>query len=714
MSPRPPALRGAARRRVLALGLGVALPTVLLAIGWLLASLREQAGLAREHQAEHRQAGQRITAAVREGLEELRRREDARPFYLYNHFYSPPEVLAVGDAVAVSPLAAAPDDPRIVGHFQVDPGERVRTPYPLDDDDPGPPRHRALVTAMDAPAFAPLRALSFGEPAPLPDRRLAQATAQAPLTTNLGQLSNQVYRELTAENEAAPAQRKPARRQVPVTSRNQVSWEAIQSQQARNVPLAQANNAAPIFEQIAAQQQVQGYGNDYDQPSPKTASDDPPPADLSPKTASDDPPPAELSPKTASNDPPPADLSPETGEPLRPATRIRPRPRPRPAPVPVPEDMSYRTAAPEPPPPALAQDAAVDYTPMAYLAVGDRLVLQRVVSHAETGSVQGVLLDRDYLISTWLPAVAARHALASRVPQVVTDPAACRTPEPVSEQIPGTWLCFADPAPPPDRLAFQAGALLGLITVVGIGMVLVARAARRADELSAHKTAFVSAVSHELRTPLTTLRMHAELLQEGLVAPGSLATIHDDLVRESVRLGRLVENVLAVSQLEEGRRVLDLRPTDLGALVREVVAGQARHIASKGFAPVEVVLPDPPITTRCDAQAIEQIVVNLLDNALKYAADGDDRTLRVLVESAPGRAVLRVQDRGPGIPAADRERVFQRFVRVARASAAHTPGTGLGLSLVRDLARAHGGDAQVLARPGGGADLQVWIPHVET
>ena len=66
----------------------------------------------------------------------------ARPFYLYNHFYSPPEVLAVGDAVAVSPLAADPDDPRVVGYFQVDPGERVRTPYPADDRDPGPPRAR--------------------------------------------------------------------------------------------------------------------------------------------------------------------------------------------------------------------------------------------------------------------------------------------------------------------------------------------------------------------------------------------------------------------------------------------------------------------------------------------------------------------------------------------------------------------------------------------
>jgi signal transduction histidine kinase len=204
--------------------------------------------------------------------------------------------------------------------------------------------------------------------------------------------------------------------------------------------------------------------------------------------------------------------------------------------------------------------------------------------------------------------------------------------------------------------------------------------------------------------------MHAELLQEGLVAPASLATIHDDLVRESARLGRLVENVLAVSQLEEGRRVLDLRPGDLAAHVHEVIAAQARHVASKGFAPVELVLPDDPLTVRFDAQAIEQIVVNLVDNALKYAVTGALSQIRVVLEPGPGRAILRVQDRGPGVPETERERVFQRFVRIERASTAHTPGTGLGLSLVRDLARAHGGDAEVRARPGGGAEFVVWLP----
>lgn len=625
-------------RRLLALGLGVALPTVLLAVGWLLASLREQSALAREHTQTRRQSAERIAAAVREGLEELRRREDARPFYLYNHFYSPPEVLAVGDAVAVSPLAGDPDDPRILGYFQVDPGERVRTPYPADDSDPGPPRARRIADLVASPALAPLRALSFGTPAvAAASLAMAEGTGpkrQAPLTTNYGDLGNQAYNDLAqAQAGDQGANLRVQTRQIPVTSRKQVSWESIQSQQNRYVPQAQAQSAAPVFEQIALNHDSQAAQPPLAEPPPQA------------------------------------------------------------------------------PTPAAPQPSEVDYTPMTYLSLGDQLVLQRVVSHADTGSVQGALLDRDFLVDTWLPAVAERHAPAGGALVVTAATAACADPHPLSEHLPGALLCFPAAAPPPYNLAFQAGALLGLIVIVGVGVVTVARTARRADELSAQKTAFVSAVSHELRTPLTTLRMHAEMLQEGLVAPASVPVFYDDLVRESVRLSRLVENVLAVSQLEEGRRVLELRPGDLAAAVQDIVAGQARHIASKGFPPADVDLPGDPVLVSFDRQAIDQIVVNLLDNALKYAADGPERRLGVALALAPDRAVIHVVDRGPGIPEPQRERVFARFVRVQRQDTAHTPGTGLGLSLVRDLARAHGGDARVTSRPGGGADFEVWIPR---
>lgn len=633
-------MRPGARR--LALGLGVALPTVLLALGWLRSSLREREVLAREQEVRLGQSAEQIRSAVREGLEELRRREDARPFEHYGRFYTPTGVLSLGGAAALSPLAGDPDDPRVVGYFQVDPGEVVRTPYAVDPGDPLPPRGRRVVASVASPAFAPLRALSFGAPAPADDQeRLA---ASGPLTSRINAISNALYRDLEDAQRGDPdAGQRAQQRRVPQTKRKPVSWDEIQAQQALNAPPVQAKSAAPVFQAIQQQAGPQQALQDMPEapgPAGQVASDRPPGA------------------------------------------------------------------------PAFPADADLDYAPMAYLRVGGEIVLQRVVSHAGAGAVQGVLLDRDHLEGAWLPGVLARHAPAEGAPTLARDPAGCELTRPVSDEIlPGLLLCFPPAAAAPaGSLALQLGALAGLIAAVGFAALAIARAGRRADELSAQKTAFVSAVSHELRTPLTTLRMHAELLQEGLVAPERLQVFYDDLAHESLRLSRLVENVLAVSQLEEGRRVLQLRPGDLAEQVREVVASQARHVERRGFPPVELELPEAPVPVAFDAQAVEQVVVNLLDNALKYARDARDRGVRVALELAPGRAVLRVQDRGPGIPEADRGRVFERFYRVQRDHDAHTPGTGLGLALVRDLARAHGGDCLAAARPGGGADLQVWWP----
>src|SRR5690349_10285791 len=120
------------RRRTIALVLGVAVPVLLLGLGWLASSLRERAALEREQRALLTRTAAVARGAVDESLEELRRREDARPFYLYNHYYTPPDVFALSDPVAISPLAGVPDDPRIVGYFQVDPGGAVRTPYEND------------------------------------------------------------------------------------------------------------------------------------------------------------------------------------------------------------------------------------------------------------------------------------------------------------------------------------------------------------------------------------------------------------------------------------------------------------------------------------------------------------------------------------------------------------------------------------------------------
>jgi len=301
--------------------------------------------------------------------------------------------------------------------------------------------------------------------------------------------------------------------------------------------------------------------------------------------------------------------------------------------------------------------------------------------------------------------VAAGRPLVVKPDQV----ADCVLRTGASDVLEGPELCF-----PPDALAAVAGippTEIGLwvilLVVVAAAAVVTDLAARRADQLARQRGAFISAVSHELRTPLTTLRMHAELLRDGLVSDDKRRKFHDDMVQESVRLSHLVENVLEATRLEEGRRPLRASRGNVGAAVRAIAAAQAPFLQTKGCT-IEVLADDVEATF--DRQALEQVVVNLLDNAVKYGGGGD-RTITVEVRDDVGCAVLRVLDRGPGIPSPEHERVFARFHRVQRPGEEHVVGTGLGLALVRELAQAHGGSARASDRAGGGCCIEVRLPR---
>lgn len=247
--------------------------------------------------------------------------------------------------------------------------------------------------------------------------------------------------------------------------------------------------------------------------------------------------------------------------------------------------------------------------------------------------------------------------------------------------------------------------------LVVLVLALLDRTALRADELSRQKSAFISAISHELRTPLTTLRMHAELMRDGLVTdPAKQHRFHEDMVKESVRLGHLVENVLEAQRLEEGRRPLRTSQFDLGEAVADITQGQTGLCESRGFSIICNLPPDDVnLTGAFDRQAVEQILVNLIENAVKYAKDANDKEISVDVARKGSEVVVVVADHGPGIPEAERERVFQRFHRVMRPGEDHIAGTGLGLALVRELARAHGGDARVVGKRDGCA-IELRLP----
>jgi signal transduction histidine kinase len=376
-----------------------------------------------------------------------------------------------------------------------------------------------------------------------------------------------------------------------------------------------------------------------------------------------------------------------------------------------------RTAPPPAPAPLPAPDgeAEVVYTPMAWGLLGDQLALYRVVTSQGASSVQGLLVDRDALLRTWLPELAERQAGAIARVRVVgraeemeraQGGGRCAVRRTLPAPLETTAICLeplATTRSTSNALILQVATLIGLVALLGAGSVTLIVGERRAARLAAMQREFVANVSHELRTPLTTLRMHAELLREGWVDEASRARFYDDLVVESTRLGQLVENVLTLSRLERGKGPKP-EPGDLGASVREAVEKRRRFLELRGFA---VTVEAEAAHARFDRESVDAIVANLLDNAVKYGG-GSEHSIRVAVRTRPDRVLLTVADQGSGIAAAERERVFEPFYR-AQGSRKGTAGTGLGLALVRRLARDQGGDAEVVPTERG-CTIQVQLP----
>jgi signal transduction histidine kinase len=232
---------------------------------------------------------------------------------------------------------------------------------------------------------------------------------------------------------------------------------------------------------------------------------------------------------------------------------------------------------------------------------------------------------------------------------------------------------------------------------------------RRAEalaEIDRAKTAFFSNVSHEFRTPLTLILGPVEELAADprLASPQleRVALIH----RNALRLQKLVNSLLDFSRIEAGRMPSAFQATDLTALTRELAAGFAPAIESAGLRFVIETEPglDPVYV---DPEQWERIVLNLLSNAFKYTLEGE---VRLHLKRDDGHAVLEVQDTGIGIAAADLPRIFERFHRIEGSSGRSVEGSGIGLALVQELVRLHGGEVSVQSQPGRGSTFRVRLP----
>lgn len=259
---------------------------------------------------------------------------------------------------------------------------------------------------------------------------------------------------------------------------------------------------------------------------------------------------------------------------------------------------------------------------------------------------------------------------------------------------------------------FLASAVLVAIFVCTIlsGSALLLRQARISETESMQKTSFVANVSHELKTPLTSIRLHAELLEQNRVRDeGQRTRFLKAIGLEAQRLTRLVDNVLDFSRLEQGRRKPAISNVNVGRRLNEILDCHAARIEEAGLALARVI-PESGVFLDTDSDALGQIVINLVDNACKYAASGGE--LEVALSQAEYGVKITVSDRGSGIPARHRKRIFEKFHRIDDSLAAGQGGAGLGLGIARQLAVALGGDLRHENRKNGGSRFTLTLRDI--
>ena len=357
---------------------------------------------------------------------------------------------------------------------------------------------------------------------------------------------------------------------------------------------------------------------------------------------------------------------------------------------------------------------------------GDTVIYGTTYSRTAFASLLGDILDRDGV----LPASFTRDRPNRDVMTVSVTDARGR---PLYESTPGTeWRFDATSALPMSFGALQVRvqirpALAGeiiigglpksrlpfLLTLLGLSAALGGVAVmqlRREEELSTQRARFVSGVSHELRTPLAQIRLYLETLRLGRFhTEAQRERSLEQIDRETRRLAHLVENVLRFSRRGTGAPDDAAREAvDVTSEVQEV-ARELELLAAARRATISVDVRGEPRVVMA-AGTLRQILINLLDNAVKYGPPG--QRVRVTVEAEANRARIEVLDGGPGIPVSEREEIFQPFRRGRAAAASGAGGSGIGLTIVREIVAAHGGTVAVADSPHG-AKIVVELPAVE-
>jgi signal transduction histidine kinase len=244
------------------------------------------------------------------------------------------------------------------------------------------------------------------------------------------------------------------------------------------------------------------------------------------------------------------------------------------------------------------------------------------------------------------------------------------------------------PASAARRTLHVALAALGMVVLLGLAAIY--QSVRSVVDLSERRSRFVSAVTHELKTPLTNIRMYAEMLEQGMAATPEREQVYLGIIgSESARLSRLINNVLELSRLEQKQRSVHLQPGRLEEVFAEVHSIMAPKLEQDHF---ELILPAGPMPEcRYDREAMVQVLINLIENSIKFGHDAPLRRITIAVDVRDAWVYIAVTDTGPGIPQHALKHVFDDFYRADDALTRTTGGTGIGLALVKKLAEAMGG-----------------------
>ena len=282
--------------------------------------------------------------------------------------------------------------------------------------------------------------------------------------------------------------------------------------------------------------------------------------------------------------------------------------------------------------------------------------------------------------------------------------------EALAEDLPGLRVMLPTQEAPAgrSRQTFLASGLMLALTFTLLAGYLLWRDVQRDLRLAEMRSQFVASVTHELKTPLAAIRMFTETLQlDQDVDPRVRSEYFETILHESERLSRLVDNVLDFGNIERGKKIYRFQQVRLDDVVEGAARAMRYPLAQAGFAlDVELERGLPPVAA--DTDALQQAILNLLTNAMKYS--GGSRRIRLGLDRQNGDARIQVADQGIGIAPADQDHVLERFYRARTSDNANIPGTGLGLTLVAHIVAAHGGAVDIDSRLGEGSTFSIRLP----